>query len=187
MEEEFFWSRHEENKEFEHEMLNVINSGDIVLDVGCGSYKVHPNVLGVDAYADNPNVNVQAYMWDTPFADESVDGLLCMMALEHISKYQVMPTLIEFNRILKKGAKFIILVPNLFWLFAAFLKNPTPDWELDMIFGTQTHEGEYHKTGFTKDILVAYFTESIPNCHIKKIYDVIAYNQMCIGVVAERE
>lgn len=184
---EFFWSRHDENAEFESHMQEVIFSGDIVLDVGCGSIKAHPRLLGVDAFSDNPKVNVQAYMWDMPFADESVDGILCMMALEHISKFQVMPTLAEFNRVLKKGAKFIILVPNLIWVLEAFISNPTVDWEMDMLFGTQLHEGEFHKTGFTREIIKLYFKEAIPNCRILFIYDVNAYNQFGLGVVAVKE
>lgn len=166
-------------------MEDVVYSGDVVLDIGCGSYKIHPNLLGVDAYADTPNVNVKAYMWDMPFADNSVDGLFCMMALEHISKFQIMPTLVEFNRVVKKGAKFIILVPDLIWILEAFIKNPSYDWEMDMLFGTQTHEGEFHKTGFTEDIIRKYFAEAIPNCSFV-IYKVIAYNQSCFGIVAEK-
>lgn len=181
-EEEFFWSRHESNAYFEKIMVEVINSGDIVLDVGCGTYKIHPDLLGVDAYSDSPNVNVQAYMWDMPFADNSVDGLFCMMALEHISKFQVMPTLVEFYRVLKTGAKFIILVPDLIWILKEFIKKPTLDWELDMIFGVQTHEGEFHKTGFTEGIICQYFAEAIPDCTFE-IHKVIAYNQSCFGIV----
>lgn len=185
-EEEFFWSRHEVNAEFEGIMEEVIHSGDLVLDVGCGIYKVHPRLLGVDAYSESPNVNLQAYMWDMPFADNSVDGLFCMMALEHISKFQVMPTLAEFNRVLKPGARFIILVPDFIWVLKEFIKNPSHDWELDMIYGTQTDEGEFHKTGFTEAIIRKYFSEVIPTCKFI-IYKVIAYNQSCFGIVATKE
>lgn len=180
----FYWSRHDENAEFEQHMQDVIHSGDFVLDVGCGDIKVDPGVLGVDAYSDSPKVNVKAYMWDMPFEDNSIDGILCMMALEHISKFQVMPTLYEFNRVLKTGAKFIILVPDLIWVLERFIQNPNVEWEMDMLFGTQLHDGEFHKTGFTKEIIELYFNEAIPNCSIIKIYAVNAYNQFGLGVVA---
>lgn len=180
----FFWSRHSENTEFEAEMQKLIFAGDIVLDVGCGGIKVHPRLLGVDAFAETPEVNVKAYMWDMPFNDNSVDGIFCMMALEHISKFQIMPTLAEFNRVLKPGAKFIILVPDLIWVLERFIKNPNVEYEMDMIFGIQTHDGEYHKTGFTPEIINLYFKEAIPNCKIETIYNVNAYNQMGLGVLA---
>jgi len=182
----FTWSRHKSNAEFEQQMLEVINSGDFVLDVGCGHIKTDPKLIGVDAYEDHPMVNVKAYMWDMPFEDGSIDGILCMMALEHISKFQVMPTLIEFNRVLKKGAKFIILVPNFLWILEQFIKKPNAYWEMDMIFGIQTHDGEYHRTGFTREILTEYFEFAIPNCEITVICDVNAYNQMGLGVVARK-
>jgi predicted SAM-dependent methyltransferase len=184
--EKLFWSRHPQNEEFEEHMQQVVFSGDFVLDIGCGDLKVHERLLGVDAYAEGPQINVKAYMWDMPFENNSIDGILCMMALEHISKYQVMPTLAEFNRVLKSGAKFIILVPDLFWILDAFKTNPSPEWEMDMLFGVQNHDGEYHKTGFTKEIMEQYFQEAIPNCKILHVYTVNAYNQMSLGFVAEK-
>lgn len=182
----FFWSRHDENEEFEAVMREIIDSGDFVLDVGCGKAKNDAKLIGVDAYAENPFINVKAYMWDMPFEDNSIDGILCMMALEHISKFQVMPTLVEFERVLKKGAKFIILVPDLIWILERFIDNPNPEWELDMLFGTQEHDGEYHKTGFTPEIIRKYFDFAIPECKILNIYTVNAYNQMGLGVVAQK-
>lgn len=184
--EELFWSRHTENEEFESVMADIIFSGGLVLDVGCGGHKIHPSLMGVDAYSTSAGVNVQAYMWDMPFEAESVDGLFCFMALEHVSKFQVMPILAEFNRVLKKEAQFIILVPDLLWVLEAFISNPTHDWEMDMLFGTQENDGEYHKTGFTEDILRKYFTEAIPNCSIDKVCSVNAYNQMSIGLIATK-
>jgi len=186
-EEKFFWSRHDENEEFERVMQEIIHSGDFVLDVGCGDAKVDPKLLGVDAFSTHPGVNVQAYMWDMPFEDNSIDGIICMMALEHISKFQVMPTLAEFYRVLKPGARFIILVPDLIWVLERFISNPNAEWEMDMLFGIQTHDGEYHKTGFTIDIIHKYFDFAIPECKILNIYAVNAYNQMGLGVVAQKQ
>lgn len=183
----FFWSRHEENHDFEAIMQEIIHAGEFVLDVGCGDIKVDDKLLGVDAYSDAPCVNVKAYMWDMPFEDNSIDGILCMMALEHISKFQVMPTLIEFNRVLKPGARFIILVPDIIWVLNKFIDNPNVEWEMDMLFGIQTHDGEYHKTGFTREIIKKYFDTAIPNCEILNIYDVNAYNQMGLGIVAQSQ
>lgn len=181
-----FWSRHPENEEWEAVMSDIIESGGLLLDVGCGSNKIHPSLMGIDAYSDSAGVNIQAYMWDMPFEDESVDGLFCFMALEHVSKFQVMPILSEFNRILKPEARFMLLVPDLLWVLDAFIANPTHSWEMDMLFGVQDHEGEFHRTGFTKEIMAQYFEEAIPNCTIDKIYTVNAYNQMSLGFIATK-
>lgn len=184
--EKLFWSRHPENEEFEAKMESIINAGGLLLDVGCGGHKIHPSLMGVDAYSASAGVNVQAFMWDMPFENDSVDGLFCFMALEHVSKFQVMPILAEFNRVLKMGAPFIILVPDLLWVLSAFIANPSHEWEMDMLFGTQENEGEFHKTGFTEGIIQEYFTEAIPNCIIEKICSVNAYNQMSIGVISTK-
>jgi len=120
-----------------------------------------------------------------PFEDESVDGVFCFMALEHVSKFQVMPILAEFNRVLKTGSKAMILVPDILWILDAFIANPSHEWEMDMLFGTQEHDGEYHKTGFTKEIIGLYFKEVVPNWTYT-IRTVNAYNQMSLGIAATK-
>lgn len=144
-------------------------------------------MLGIDAYDDGNTVNVKAYMWDMPFADNTVDGIICMSALEHISKFQVMPTLAEFERVLKPGARFAILVPDLEYVCRRFLENPNYDWEMDLIFGTETHDGQYHKTGFTKDIFVKYFVRACPNSRVINFFRVNAYNQENLAWICEKD
>ena len=182
----FFWSGKEVNADFEKYLEEVTFAGDIVLDIGCGKQKVHPRCLGVDAYEGYPTVNLQAYMWDMPFDDNSVDGLFCMSALEHVSKYQVMPTLKEFERVLKPGAKFVILVPDLDWICQRWLDEPNVNYNLDLIFGEQSHEGQYHKTGFTQDIFALYFVEACKNSRIIDFRTVDAYSQQNLGFVCQK-
>lgn len=183
-----FWSGKEENAEFEKELEQIVFSGDMVLDVGCGKQKVDPHLLGVDAYEDYPTVNLKAYMWDMgPFADNTVDGLLCLSALEHVSKYQVMPTLAEFERILKPGAKMVILVPDLEWVCRRFLEDPNPEWNMDLIFGTQEHEGQQHRTGFTEDIFARYFVEACKKSKIINFFRVSAYSQENLAFICQKD
>jgi predicted SAM-dependent methyltransferase len=126
-----------ENIPFEKEIVAILENGGTVLDVGCGKYKIHESCLGVDAYAENDFVNLKAFMWEMPFLDGTVDAIMAFHSLEHISKYQVLPTFHEFARVLKPGGKLLILVPDLKWALSAFLVNPTVDYEMDMIFGIQ--------------------------------------------------
>jgi predicted SAM-dependent methyltransferase len=182
----FFWSGKEVNKEFEKWLEEIVFSGDLVLDIGCGKQKTHPRLLGVDAYEDYPTVNVQAYMWDLPFADNTVDGLLCMSALEHISKYQVMPTLAEFERVLKVGARSVILTPDLEWVCKRFLADPNPEFNMDLIFGLQDGPGQEHKTGFTEDIFAKYFVEAAKKSRIINFFRVAAYSQENLAFICEK-
>jgi len=191
MREKLVWSSYPGNAEFEAHLEDIVYSGETVLDVGCGTQKITNEsslpgitVIGVDAYADVSGEDIKALMWDMPFEDNSVDGLVCMAALEHISKFQVLPTLEEFNRVLKPEAKFAILVPNIIWIMTEFIRKPNVNWEMDLLFGIQTHEGEFHRTGFTEDIIRIYFQAAIPNCEIIKIYEVVAYSQLNFGIVA---
>lgn len=184
----------EGNKPFEDFVNSYFNRGGILVDIGCGNNKAHPNFIGVDkyikkdtsdslvVYADEDDQIINADMWDTPFEDNSVDFVLCLSALEHISKFFVVPTLREFSRILKPGGGFAIIVPNLFYIFKTFLENPTTDWEMDLIFGHQREEGQYHKTGFTVDIIKWYFG-NVPDLKILNIYDVNAYTQYNYGII----
>jgi predicted SAM-dependent methyltransferase len=177
----------ETNREFE-KFVNYHfkkNLDGLMLDIGCGDKKLHPRFAGVDPYAESDKINLKAYMWDTPFEDNSVDFLVCMAALEHISKFQVVPTLREFSRILKPGAAFAIIVPNLEQAMINWLNKPTAQWEMDMIFGSQEHEGEYHRTGFSVDIIKWYFAYT--ELEIINIYDVSAYTQWNFGIIGKKK
>jgi SAM-dependent methyltransferase len=161
------------------------NKDGLMVDMGCGNSKLHPRFVGVDPYAESNNIDIKAPMWDTPFEDNSVDFLVCFAALEHISKFHVLPTLNEFSRIIKHGASFAILVPNLEWALMSWLNKQNVGWEMDLIFGSQVHDGEYHKTGFSVDIIQLYFSE-IPYLEILNIYDVNAYTQLNYGIIGKK-
>lgn len=187
-----FWSGKEENAEFEKVLEDICEQDGLVLDIGCGKNKVHPRLLGVDAYEDYPSVNVQAYMWEMPFSDNSVDGLICFSALEHVSKFQVIPTLREFERVLKPGARSIILVPDLEWICRRFLDDPNVYYNMDLIFGHQADEGDtiaegqFHRTGFTEDIFAMYFEEGCKKSVIRDFRRVSAYSQENLGFLCEK-
>jgi predicted SAM-dependent methyltransferase len=125
----------------------------IKLDIGSGRRSSDPSFLGVDAFTD---AEVQAFMWNLPYKDGTVDTIFSSNALEHVSKFDVVPTLREWKRVLKIGGKLEIIVPDLEWSCAWWLKHQQTDWSMDIIFGNQRHEGEFHKTGFTVDIMHQY-------------------------------
>jgi len=181
----FILTKDERNKQFEDFINHHFQKNGVMLDMGCGDKKLHPNFIGVDPYVETDKVNVKAYMWDTPFDDDSVDFLVCMAALEHVSKFKVDPTLREFARILKPGAAFAILVPNLEYALLTWLSNQNNGWEMDLIFGTQEHEGEYHRTGFSVDLIKDYFS-TIPELEVLNIYDINAYTQLNFGIIGKK-
>lgn len=126
----------------------------IKLDIGSGGKSSDSSFIGVDAFA--PGADIKAFMWELPYEDNSVDVIFSSQALEHVSKFAVAPTLLEWKRVLKPGGKLQIQVPDLIWACMHWLAHPTTDWSMDVIYGIQLHEGEYHKTGFTDLILRQY-------------------------------
>lgn len=176
------------NDYFEEVLAAVLSINGVILDVGPGNGKLTDNAIGVDAYVES--ADVKAYMWDMPFEDESVDAVLTFHAMEHISKYQVLPTLNEFARVLKPDHPLIIVVPDLKWIMHDFLETTDIDliinWKIDTVFGIQTHEGEYHRTGFTTEIIQKYFNE-VPKLKIRQVLNVIGYNQWSLAILATKE
>lgn len=167
-------------------VYEMMERGGLLLDVGCGAEtKIDDRFIGVDAYEESDQVNVKAYMWDMPFPNESVDGIVCWQTLEHVTKYHVPPTLREFARVMKPGATLLLLVPDLEFVIRGWLRNPSNGMEMDQIFGLQIGPGQEHKTGFSQTILAGYINE-IPTLRLIGFYPVKAYSQLNIGAVVEK-
>ncbi len=140
------------------------------LDIGAGSVAAHePDFLTVDAYAP---ADVTAQMWDLPFPDGSVDEIWTSHALEHVPRERVLPTLVEWVRVLRPEGTATISVPDLDYVTRYWMRHRGEEWALAMLFGNQLHEGEFHKTGWTSrslhvDLVAAGFTVS----KVERIWD----------------
>src|SRR6185503_6464517 len=56
----------------------------IVLNLGSGTNRIHPDIINVDLFAFK-EVDVVADIRDMPFKDASVDGIICEDVLEHVA------------------------------------------------------------------------------------------------------
>lgn len=151
------------------------------LYLGCGPSPVHPQhleVLGdkewtfVDLYVKEPHIK----NWDaktlTEVGDESVSEIYSSHTLEHFEHAQVPEILRTWQRKLIKGGKLTLNVPDLMWAFKLVRRleagSPVDGYYnayagehgvLSILFGSQSHDGEYHKGAFTesylRDLLVA--------------------------------
>ncbi len=128
------------------------------LDIGCGQ-NPKPDYIGIDAYVEGGGI-VKAEMWNLPYADNEIERIYSSHALEHVSKAQVIPTLKEWHRVLRPGSEAEIRVPDLEWCCNAWLEHQSNDWYMDILFGNQNHEGEFHKTGFTVPIMISYLNSA---------------------------
>ncbi|HLE17793.1 MAG TPA: methyltransferase domain-containing protein [Syntrophales bacterium] len=134
------------------------------LDLGCGlreSWYEPDNKewIRIDPYIDDPEI-VKAFADKLPYEDNSIDGIFSSHTLEHIGKFKIVDTLKEWYRILKPEGKLTVRVPDLEWCCNWWLNHQTTGWDLDLIFGNQSREGEEHKTGFNRDIMVDYLKEA---------------------------
>ena len=85
------------------------------LNLGAGFRSSPPGFLGVDREAYG-GIDVIADLGALPFRDESIDGILCEMVLEHIP--DATGALGECRRVLRPGGRIYIAVPFL-WPYHA--------------------------------------------------------------------
>ena len=105
---------------------------------------------GVDYVADCTDLSA--------FADGSVDDIYASHVLEHLGYQQKLPrALAEFHRVLKKGGRARISVPDFEILCRLFLeaRQSLPDRILimRMAFGGQLDPYDFHYIGLSFDIL----------------------------------
>ena len=164
---------------------DILEAGGLMLDVGCGDHKLDDRLVGVDAYSESGWVDVKAFMWDMPFGDETVDAIICWQTLEHVSKFQINPTLKEFARVLKPGGRMSLMVPDLEYVLREWLKVKDNGAALDRIFGMQNEPGQEHRTGFTQDMF-AHYIWSVPGLRLIGFMPVSAYSQVNIGALVDK-
>lgn len=92
------------------------------------------------------------------FADQSCNEIYCSHVLEHVAMADMAATLAELHRILVKGGKLLVSVPDLDML-AWLLQNR--DYEpatrfmiMKTLFGGQTNEHDFHRIGLNFEFMV---------------------------------
>ena len=126
----------------------------VKLDIGSGDHPYDPvRYISVDAF--NDKAEVKAEMWDLPYKDGEIDEIYASHCLEHAAIAKVPETLKEWHRVLKPAGRCIIQVPNMDYIAKYWLTGPDRPWAEAMLFGLQTHDGEFHKSAFTAAIIKA--------------------------------
>ena len=122
------------------------------LNIGCGSNLVK-GFVNMDKFYPHKDVKVGDIL-DTGLKPDSVDYIICDQVLEHLKMADIIPALYEMRRILKKGGKCVIIVPDFEdavkqWLAQDHNGAFEPmkyHWLSEVIYGNQLHDGEFHKT-----------------------------------------
>ena len=144
--------------------------------LGCGPgalHEQHKKVMGdpnewtfVDYYVHEPHIK----NWDArtlpQVANDTVEHIYCSHLLEHLPHSELRTILRTWKDRLIPGGRLTINVPDLLWVCkeiaryeqGQLLEGYFCDFDghhglLAVLYGSQMHEGEYHKGGFTKRYL----------------------------------
>ncbi|SRR5579883_149596 len=155
------------------------------LHLGCGC-NVKEGYFNIDQYVSAPGVTY-IDIFNLPIEDNAVDEIFTEHMLEHLSKYEVPLVLKEWARVLKPNGKLVMNLPNLEWCLLEWLNKPEEErwgWQIDTIFGLQTHPGEFHKTGFTEPHLRQLLTDA--GLKQISIHEYWSHGQSCFWVEASK-
>lgn len=94
-----------------HELFGDQISNKVILNLGSGTNRIHPEIINVDLFPFK-EVDVVADICDLPLKDASVDGVICEDVLEHIT--HTVRFLKEVSRVVKPGGIFILKIPFLY-------------------------------------------------------------------------
>lgn len=127
----------------------------VKINLGCGISQLK-GFINVDS-GDFDGDYIKADVRELPFEDEYADYILARQVLEHIPFREIIPTLLEWFRVLKPGGRMVVTCPDFDWLAEQWTKEEfsieTWDELAQGIYGNQLHDGERHQVPITKDFL----------------------------------
>ncbi|MGQ9845890.1 MAG: methyltransferase domain-containing protein [Bacteroidales bacterium] len=127
-----------------------------LLDIGCGYQPYEDdtyNCVHVDII-DAPHVDYRCDIRSLPFANEEFDAIRAWHVLEHFGRNEVDDVFAEWLRVLKHGGKVILCVPDISWAIANI--NSDRKAALNVLYGAQDTEYDFHKIGFTRKHLIEF-------------------------------
>ena len=108
-----------------------------------------PQAVLADAF-----MNITALEFD----DDSADEILAVGVFEHFSRDDARRTLTDWCRVLRRGGRAVIDVPDLVETGRLLRDAPTADealWAIRLIYGSQKNPYSFHKWGYTPQTLDA--------------------------------
>jgi predicted SAM-dependent methyltransferase len=135
------------------------------LELGCG-HRPTPGYLHNDINAFE-GVDIVGDPWDIPLPDQSLEEVIALGLVEHLTYGQVAATFANVRRMLRPGGLFLFDVPDIpVWcryVVDHFEGRPIP-FEIDHVFSTlygwQRWPGDEHKSGWYAERLAAALAEA---------------------------
>lgn len=117
------------------------------LNIGSGLQHIE-GYTSVDPYAP---ADISTVAWSLPLEDASVEAVYASHMLEHLSYAETEQTLKEWLRVLQPGGTLTVVIPNMSFVAAVWLHGGDRVYRRQIMFGSQQHEGEYHRNGWSDD------------------------------------
>jgi predicted SAM-dependent methyltransferase len=135
------------------------------LEIGCGQ-RPTPGYIHNDLN-DFPGVDIVGSPWNIDLQNESLDEVLALGVIEHLTYEQVTATFNNVNRMLKVGGEFVFDVPDIpIWCeyVVNHFRGIEIPFEIDHVFATlygwQRWAGDEHKSGWYMDKLIEVLKKS---------------------------
>lgn len=147
--------------------------GPVRLHLGCGTVKL-PGWINVDGeyMQHDPDVVIQDITKPFALPDNTVDEILTVHVVEHLSRQYVMPMFREFYRICRPGGSVAMEWPDLLKMCQEVIKHPDCFWTTDKRLVKRTISGIYgdsarypdptmlHKWGYSAESMCRMFQEA---------------------------
>jgi len=127
----------------------------VKLNLGCGGDK-REGYVNIDVREDvEPDLKLDLETEGLPFSNNTVEEILMIDFLEHISFHRVLKLLKECHRVLIHGGKIEVRVPDLFRIFMHYLDGKIDSWDKMSYYicGGQDYEENFHKAVFWRSEL----------------------------------
>jgi predicted SAM-dependent methyltransferase len=130
------------------------------LEIGSGN-KPTPGYIHFDI-RDDVKADIVGDAKKLPFKDNELDEIFTRFFLEHLFRNDAKIVLNEMYRVLKKGGKLEIIVPDLKYFCNLFVieTGQKKEWALNKIYGFEKYGEDHHYFGYDEQILSKYLSEA---------------------------
>lgn len=134
-----------------------------VIDLGCGmpneSYAtLEGEVLRVDM-REETQPDYRCDLRVLPFANQEFDIVFSSHTLEHFCRKEVPEVLDEWIRIMKPDGELRLNLPNMEWAAQHIVNKEVDNDVMNVLYGAQTYDENFHKVGFTPQIIEQLLSE----------------------------
>lgn len=134
-----------------------------IIDLGCGPmqesyFTDEGKVLRVDIRED-VKPDFRCDLREMPFASGEFDVVFSSHTLEHFARTEVPAVLDEWVRIMKPDGEMRLVLPNIKWAAQHIMNDEIDADVLNVLYGAQTYNENFHKMGFTPQIVEQMLTE----------------------------